>query len=68
MEQQEQVRSTLSDGIRAVIAQNLFKRADRKGMVAALEIMIATPAIRNLIREKRPFKSHQLSRRERSMA
>ncbi len=55
MEQQEQVRSTLSDGIRAVIAQNLFKRADRKGMVAALEIMIATPAIRNLIREKKTF-------------
>lgn len=54
-EQQEQVRSTLSDGIRAVVAQNLFKRIDKKGRVAALEIMIATPAIRNLIREKKTF-------------
>ena len=54
-EQQEQVRSTLSDGIRAVVAQNLFKRVDKKGRVAALEIMIATPAIRNLIREKKTF-------------
>ncbi|MEA3358644.1 MAG: type IV pilus twitching motility protein PilT [Thermodesulfobacteriota bacterium] len=54
-DQQEQVRSTLSDGIRAVVAQNLFKRIDKKGRVAALEIMIATPAIRNLIREKKTF-------------
>jgi twitching motility protein PilT len=53
--QQEQIRSTLSDGLRAVIAQNLFKRVDRKGRVAALEIMIAIPAIRNLIREAKTF-------------
>lgn len=55
--QQEQVRSTLADGIRAVIAQVLFKRIDRKGRCAALEIMIATPAVRNLIRER---KTHQI--------
>lgn len=55
--QQEQVRSTLADGLRAVLAQVLFKRIDKKGRCAALEIMIATPAIRNLIREK---KAHQL--------
>lgn len=53
--QQEQIRSTLSDGLRAVIAQNLFKRIDKKGRVAALEIMIATPAVRNLIREGKTF-------------
>ncbi len=53
--QQEQIRNTLADGIRAVIAQALFKRIDRKGRVAALEIMIATPAIRNLIREGKTF-------------
>ena len=52
---QEQIRSTLSDGLRAVIAQNLFKRIDKKGRVAALEIMIATPAVRNLIREGKTF-------------
>lgn len=53
--QQEQIRSTLSDGLRAVVAQNLFKRIDKKGRCAALEIMIAIPAIRNLIREAKTF-------------
>jgi len=53
--QQEQVRSSLADGIRAVISQALFKRIDRRGRVAALEIMIATPAVRNLIREAKTF-------------
>jgi twitching motility protein PilT len=53
--QQEQIRNTLADGIRAVISQTLFKRVDRRGRVAALEIMIATPAVRNLIREGKTF-------------
>lgn len=53
--QQEQVRNTLADGLRAVVAQALFKRIDRKGRVAALEIMIATPAVRNLIREGKTY-------------
>ena len=53
--QQEQIRNTLSDGLRAVVAQNLFKRVDKKGRVAALEIMIAIPAVRNLIREAKTF-------------
>jgi twitching motility protein PilT len=53
--QQAQVRNTLADGLRAVVAQNLFKRIDKKGRVAALEIMIAIPAIRNLIRESKTF-------------
>ncbi|MFO8084599.1 MAG: type IV pilus twitching motility protein PilT [Desulfobacterales bacterium] len=56
-DQQAQIRSTLSDGIRAVVAQVLFKRSDIKGRVPALEILIATPAARNLIRES---KTHQL--------
>ena len=56
-EQQAQIRSSLSDGIRAVIAQVLFKRADKKDRCAALEIMIATPAIRNLIRQQQ---THQI--------
>jgi twitching motility protein PilT len=55
--QQSQIRSTLSDGLRAVVAQVLFKRVDIKGRVPALEILIATPAARNLIREA---KTHQL--------
>ena len=53
--QQEQIRNTLADGLRAVVAQNLFKRIDKKGRCAALEIMIATAAVRNLIREGKTF-------------
>jgi len=53
--QQEQIRNTLADGIRAVVSQTLFKRRDKKGRVAALEIMIANPAVRNLIREGKTF-------------
>ena len=53
--EQAQIRNTLSDGLRAVVAQNLFKRIDKKGRVAALEIMIANPAVRNLIREGKTF-------------
>lgn len=56
--EQAQIRSTLADGIRAVIAQVLFKRIDVKSRCAALEILIATPAVRNLIRES---KTHQLA-------
>ena len=56
--EQAQIRSTLADGLRAVIAQVLFKRIDIKARCVALEILIATPAVRNLIRES---KTHQLS-------
>lgn len=54
-EEQMQIRSTLADGLRAVISQVLFKRADKKGRCAAMEIMLATPAVRNLIRESKTF-------------
>ncbi|MBP9020664.1 MAG: type IV pilus twitching motility protein PilT [Syntrophobacterales bacterium] len=53
--EQGQIRSNLADGIRAVVSQVLFKRADRKGRVAALEILIANSAVRNLIRESKTF-------------
>lgn len=53
--EQMQVRSTLADGIRAVLAQVLFRRADKVGRCPALEIMIATPAVRNLIRESKTY-------------
>ena len=56
-DQQAQVRSTLSDGIRAIVAQVLFKRIDQKSRCVALEILIANSAVRNLIREA---KTHQL--------
>ena len=50
-EQQEQIRATLADSLQAVVAQTLFKRRDTRGRCAALEILIATPAVRNLIRD-----------------
>src|ERR687888_1433966 len=53
--QQEQIRSTLSDSLKAVVAQTLFKRVDVKGRCAALEILICTPACANLIREGKTF-------------
>jgi twitching motility protein PilT len=53
--QQDQIRSTLSDSLKAVVAQTLFKRIDVKGRCAALEIMICTPACANLIRESKTF-------------
>ncbi len=56
-QEQAQIRSTLADGIRAIISQTLFKRIDKRGRIPALEILIATPAVRNLVRES---KSHQI--------
>ena len=47
------VRSMLSESLRAVISQTLLKTKDGTGRVAAHEIMIGTPAIRNLIRENK---------------
>jgi twitching motility protein PilT len=51
--EKEMVRSMLSESLRAVIAQALLKRKDGTGRIAAHEIMIGTPAIRNLIRENK---------------
>ncbi|AXT48669.1 MULTISPECIES: type IV pilus twitching motility protein PilT [Chromobacterium] len=51
--EKEMVRSMLSESVRAVIAQTLLKTKDGSGRVAAHEIMLGTPAIRNLIRENK---------------
>jgi twitching motility protein PilT len=56
-EQQNQIRMQLSVTIQAIISQTLLKRQDKEGRVAAFEVMIATPAIRTLIREG---KTHQI--------
>ena len=50
-EEKEMVRSMLSESLQAVISQTLLKTKDGEGRMAAHEIMIGTPAIRNLIRE-----------------
>lgn len=54
-DQQEQVRAMLSESLKGVICQQLLKTVDGKGRVAALEIMLGTPAIANLIREGKTF-------------
>ncbi len=56
-EQQNKIRATLSEALKGVVAQNLFKRSDKKGRVAALEILVFTTAIANLVREG---KTHQI--------
>ncbi len=48
----------LSNNLEAVISQQLLARAGREGRVPAVEVMIATPAIRNLVREG---KAHQIT-------
>lgn len=55
--QQQQIRVQLASVMQAVISQQLLPKADGNGRVAAFEVMIATPAIRNLIRED---KVHQI--------
>ncbi len=51
--EKEMVRAMLSESLKAVISQTLLKTADGKGRIAAHEIMLGTPAIRNLIRENK---------------
>ncbi len=56
-EQQEQVRAQLAGAIQGVVCQTLCKTSDGQGRAVATEVMVATPAIRNLIREG---KTHQI--------
>ena len=55
--QQEQIRIQLANNIQAVISQQLMPRAGAPGRIPAVEVMLATPAVRNLIREN---KTHQI--------
>jgi len=50
-DKQGHVRTMLSTSLRGVISQQLIQRADKRGRVAALEILINTPAVSNLIRQ-----------------
>lgn len=54
-EQQQQIRTQLSTVCEGVVSQQLIPTNDRRNRVAALEVMIATPAIRNLIRENKTY-------------
>ena len=59
-ERQAQVRTQLSLTLQAVIYQTLVKRCDKEGRVAAFEILIFTPAARNLVREGKTEQLHGL--------
>ncbi|MDO7788642.1 type IV pilus twitching motility protein PilT [Desulforamulus aquiferis] len=54
-QQQQQIRAQLANTLQGVVAQQLIPRIDGAGRVLAVEIMLATPAIRNLIREGKTF-------------
>ena len=54
-DQQGQVRTMLSESLRAVVSQRLVRRADGTGRVAALEVLVANKAVGNLIRENKSF-------------
>jgi twitching motility protein PilT len=65
--QQNQVRSMLGNTLQAVVSQTLFSRADGDGMVPAVEILLCTPAVRNLIRENRTFEIPNVIETSRSL-
>jgi twitching motility protein PilT len=56
-EQQHQVRVQLSVGLQGIVTQQLLPTADGQGRVVACEVLVPTPAVRNLIREG---KTHQI--------
>jgi twitching motility protein PilT len=56
-DQQNKIRQTLSEALKGVVAQTLFKRTDKKGRIAGFEILVFNTAVANLVREG---KTHQL--------
>ncbi len=56
-EQQRQIRTMFANSVQGIVAQRLLPTKDGQGRIGAHEIMIATPAVRNLIREE---KTHQI--------
>ncbi len=54
-DQQEQIRSMLAESLKGVVSQVLLRKKDGKGRVAAMEIMVGTSAVSNLIRENKIF-------------
>ena len=58
--QQEQIRVMLANNLIAILSQQLLPRAGQPGRLAVVEVMIATAAIRNLIRENKAFQMHSI--------
>jgi twitching motility protein PilT len=57
----------LANTLQAVISQTLFSRIDKPGMVPAVEVLLCTPAVRNLIREARTFEIPNVIETSRSL-
>lgn len=55
VDQQAQIRTMLSESLKGVIAQKLIKRTDGKGRIAAVEVLIGTLSVGNIIREGKTF-------------
>jgi twitching motility protein PilT len=64
--QQDQIRSQLASALRCVLTQNLYRRIDAPGRVAAFELMVCNTAIRNLIRENKIFQIQNVMQTARS--
>ena len=58
--QQSQIRTQLAGALQGVVCQALCKRANGRGRVVATEVMLATPAIRNLIREAKTYQIYSV--------
>jgi twitching motility protein PilT len=65
--QQNQIRSMLANTLQAVVSQTLFSRIDEPGMCPAVEVLLCTPAVRNLIREARTFEIPNVIETSRSL-
>ncbi len=65
--QQNQIRSMLANTLQAVVSQTLFSRSDKPGMCPAVEVLLCTPAVRNLIRESRTFEIPNVIETNRAM-
>ena len=59
-DQQDQVRTMMSESLRAVVSQRLIPRVDGQGRVAAVEKLVVTKAVGNLIRENKTFQIHSI--------
>lgn len=58
--QQQQIRMQLSVNLVGVVSQSLVKRADGRGRIAAFEVLVATPAVRNLVRENKTYQINSM--------
>jgi twitching motility protein PilT len=65
--QQNQIRSMLANTLQAVVSQTLFSRIDKPGMVPGVEVLLCTPAVRNIIRENRSFEIPNVIETNRAM-